>query len=186
MRIRFVRGGAVFGTAIVLASCSGTIPVQYQTQSFMKLDAGEASMGEFGYAPAQTGTVQPNQLQNTAVGSIYIGEDVAKYVQRATALELQNAGILIDPEAPVELSGTVETFEIDDLGYSVDWTYVITYAVADSMTGERLFERTYTPDERTTGKFGMPSDYTASINLIILDAVEAFLADAKREQLFAR
>jgi hypothetical protein len=170
--------------ALTLSGCSGTIPVGYETQSYVKLDSGRAAMGEFSYEPADAGDVDTNQLQNTAVGKIYIAEDVSQYVKRATALEMQSAGVTVEESAPLVVTGKVNKFEMDDLGYSVDWTYSVTYTVTDERSDQQIFRETYTPDKRTTGKFGQPSDYTSSVNLIILAGVEQFLQDAKREQVF--
>jgi hypothetical protein len=170
--------------AVTLSGCSGTIPVGYQTQSYVKVDGGRAAMGDFTYEPADAGDVDTNQLQNTAVGKIYIAEDVSQYVKRATALEMQNAGVTVEESAPLVVTGKVNKFEMDDLGYSVDWTYSVTYTVTDERSDQPVFQETYTPDKRTTGKFGQPSDYKSSINLIILAGVEEFLKDAKREGVF--
>lgn len=171
--------------ALALSGCSGTIPVGYETQSYVKLDGGSAAMGDFSYEPAEAGEVDTNQLQNTAVGKIYIAEDVSQYVKRATALEMQSAGVKVEESAPLAVTGQVNKFELDDLGYSVDWTYSVTYTVTETGSDKQVFQETYTPDKRTTGKFGQPSDYTSSINLIILAGVEEFLKDAKRENVFS-
>lgn len=175
----------IVAVGVLLSGCSGTIPVGYETQSYVKIDGGRAAMGEFAYAPADAGDVETNQLQNTAVGSIYIAEDVSQYVKRATALEMQNAGLTVEESAPLVVTGKVNKLELDDLGYSVDWTYSVTYTVTDERSDQQVFQETYTPDKRTTGKFGQPSDYTSSINLIILAGIEEFLNDAKRRELFA-
>ncbi|MBK0401206.1 hypothetical protein H0I76_18560 [Limibaculum sp. M0105] len=142
-------------------------------------------MGDFDYAPARTGGLSPNQLQNTAAGSIYIGEDVASYVRRATALEMQKAGVDIAEGNGRMIEGEVLELMADDLGYSVDWSYAITYRVVDASTKREMFSKTYRPEPRKTGKFGNPSDYTPSVNLLILDAAEQFMADVKRDGLLA-
>ncbi|MBK1667317.1 hypothetical protein CKO28_04650 [Rhodovibrio sodomensis] len=181
---KLVHGLTLGAAVLLLGGCSGTIPVEYETQSYVQINEGAAELGEFVYEPADAGEVETNQLQNTAVGSIYIAEDVSRYVQRATALEMQSAGVEIEDGAPVRVVGRINKLELDDLGYSVDWSYSVTYTARDTRSNEQIFQKTYTPDKRTTGKFGQPSDYTSSINLIILAGIEAFLEDAKARDLF--
>lgn len=161
---------------LVLTACSGTVPVQYIPQTMIKAE-GSAEVGEFTYEPSVAGQVRSNQVQNTAIGSIYIAIDVAKLVQRATAAELEKAGVEVGPTAPVAVSGVVKEFKADDLGFSVEWTYRIQYTVTRKADGAVLLQKEYVAPEVKTGKFGAAADYAPSINEMVLAGVEAFLSD---------
>jgi hypothetical protein len=68
--------------------------------------------------------MESNQIKNTAIGKIYIGSDIAKFVQRATALEMERSGIILDDRGGRVVVGNIRDITADDLGYSVDWSYV--------------------------------------------------------------
>jgi hypothetical protein len=173
-----------FAVAIVflLASCSGTLPAQYQAQTYDRIDDSSARIGEFRYTPARAGDIERNQLQNTALGDIKIGADVSDFVQRATALELRRAGVDLDEKNDKIVSGTIHELMLDDLGYSVDWRYRITYTIFNS-AGNEEFTRTYSASPRNTGKFGNPSDYTSTLNEVVLDPIEQFFDDIEENKL---
>tara|TARA_B100000686_G_scaffold296937_1_gene328869 strand:- start:4254 stop:4547 length:294 start_codon:yes stop_codon:yes gene_type:complete len=80
------------------------------------------------------------------------------------------------------LEADILEFKADDLGYSVDWTYAVNYRLykRDAL----LIDKVYTATPVKTGKFGMPSDYTPSINEMILSAIEQFMMDIKKERVF--
>jgi hypothetical protein len=122
------RSSAVIA-ALLLAGCAGTIPVNYSPQNFARYE-GRADVGPFGYAPADTGKVKPNQIQSTAMGTILLTANIADLVQRATALELEKTGIRLGDSNPLMVSGEVLEFKADDLGYSVDWTYAVRYKIS--------------------------------------------------------
>ena len=134
---------------MLLAGCSGTIPVTqsaYIPQNFTRYE-GRVSIGEFTYEPARRLThlghpkIAPNQLENTAVGSIYLSANVSDLVQRATALELEKTGFSLSGSNAIELSGDVLEFKADDLGYSVDWTYSIRYTIRDRRNATVLLNK---------------------------------------------
>lgn len=169
---RFVAGTF----ALLLAACSGTIPVQYIPQTMIKAE-GAAEVGEFQYEPFVNGYVKSNQVQNTAMGSIFLATDVAKLVQRGTAAELEKAGVTIDPQSPIRITGVVKTFKASDIGFSVRWNYTVQYSITRKSDGTVLLKKDYSTPQVTTGKFGKASDYAPSVNEMILGGVEAFLSD---------
>lgn len=178
MSIRF----ALPLATLLLSACSGTLPVTYTPQSFQKVPGLSLTLGEFEYEPSNAGQVASNQIQNTALGIIYIGEDVARYVRRATAIELERAGVIIGQSDSLVLHGKIIEMKLDDLGYSVDWTYIVNYTMIDKSSGQWVFNNTYRAKPRTTGKFGQPSDFTASANLMILDGIEQLMEDLRSRQ----
>lgn len=141
-------------------------------------------MGEFVYAPVAEGKIKSNQIQNTAIGSLYMAEDVADLVKRATALEFERSGLTVIDRAQNEIRGDIYEFKADDLGFSVDWTYKIKYGLYDTATGDELLSNIYEADPKRTGKFGLPSDFTPSINQMIRNALEKFMADVRNLEVF--
>lgn len=201
-------------TVFLLTGCAGTIPVTYSAQNFVRY-VGKADIGNFTYIPADVdivgganaisdvkryrnlkrgetppprglAKVAPNQLQNTAVGSIYVGVNIADLVKRATALELEKTGFLIGDNNSIQVSGDVLEFKLNDLGYSVDWTYSIRYKLVQKSDGLELLNKVYEADPKKTGKFGMPADYAPSINEMILSAYNKFITDEKVRKIFAQ
>jgi hypothetical protein len=170
---------------LILTACSSTVPVSYQPQSYMKIGSGEVEIGTFGYQAAQNGIAKPNEIKNTALGNIYMSTKVSDFVQRATALELERAGIQARGGAAYRVEGNVLNFTADDLGYSVDWEYSIRYKLLNSKTQQNLIDKIYYSDVVRTGKFGNPSDYTALLNEMILKALEKFMRDIKQSDVFS-
>ncbi|MEM9046720.1 MAG: hypothetical protein AAGC81_18725, partial [Pseudomonadota bacterium] len=146
--------------------------------------SGRVEVGDFIYSPAAVGDVEANQLQNTAIGSIMIGTSVSDFVRRATALELERSGLEIVSDAPLMVTGDVKEFLLDDLGYSVDWSYSINYRLQNAQSGEPIIDKLYKTPTVTTGKFGLPSDLTPSINQMILNSLEQFIRDVRESGVF--
>lgn len=102
---KIVRIVIVAFAALYLSGCAGTIPVtSYTPQNFIRYN-GSTDIGKFEYAPASTGKVAPNQIQNTDIRNIYLGVNVVDFVQRATTLELEKTGFIIGDKHPLQLSG---------------------------------------------------------------------------------
>lgn len=165
--------------ALSVSACSGTLPASYTPQTFVALPHTKAAVGQFNYLPEDEGKVRSNQIQNTAIGQILIGEDISTYVKRATALELQKGGTHVDSTSGKVVSAQVNKLLADDLGYSVRWSYSVTYDVS-TKAGNQLFSKTYNAKPRKTGKFSMPADFVAVFNALITDGVEQFMADVKQ------
>ncbi|SKA89474.1 hypothetical protein SAMN02745704_02142 [Paucidesulfovibrio gracilis DSM 16080] len=162
----------------LVSGCAGTLPVNsYEPQNIVRCQ-GKASIDEFTYAPFERGEVsEKNQIHNTALGNIYISTDVAQLVRRATALELEKTGIALTEDAPYAVEGEVTDFVIDDLGYSVDWEYAVTYSIRDKSTNALAFQKTFRPEPVHSGKFGRPSDFSQTVSEIILSGYNMFIHD---------
>lgn len=175
----------ILGLIIVLlvSGCAGTIPVTYVPQNFVRY-SGQTDVGTFSYEPSDKGKVQPNQIQNTAVGSVYIGANIADLVQRATALELEKTGFTIGQGHPIQVSGNVLEFKADDLGFSVIWTYSIRYKLTRKADSTVLLDKIYTADPKKTGKFNTAADYGPSVNEMILGGYDKFIRDEEVKRIF--
>jgi hypothetical protein len=157
--------------------CAGTLPVTYVPQNFARYQ-GRVDIGRFKYLPAEQGIVAPNQIQNTAIGRIYIGANVSDFVQRANALELEKTGFNISDSNPLQIAGEVIEFKADDLGYSVDWSYSIRYIITRKKDSAELLNKVYTAEPKKTGKFSRAAaDYGPSVNEMVLSGYDKFIRD---------
>ncbi len=172
-------------SALFLSGCAGTVPTNaYVAQNFVKQN-GKIDIGTFTYKPYLEGkkVKKPNQLQNTAGGSLYISTDVADYVKRGTALELEKSGVEITDLAPIKLDANVLEFKADDLGYSVTWSYSIQYIIRNKASNEIAFDKVFTPTPKKTGKFGMASDYSSIVSDSVLAGYDLFIRDPETKRL---
>lgn len=167
-----------------LAGCAGTLPTNsYIPQNFIRIE-GKTDLGNFSYKPFEEKKVnKPNQIQNKAIGSIYIASNVADYVKRGTALELEKSGIVIDNSTPYAIEGNVVEFMADDIGYSVHWTYIIQYIIKNKADGVILFDKTFKPDMKKTGKFGLPMDYANIIAELVLSGYDLFIREPQVQEI---
>lgn len=111
-------------------------------------------MAEFKYLPAEPTAedpLPPNVIENTAMGEIAIDRDVRTFVRDAIFAELRFVGIRLN-ESTTILSGDIEIFLIDDLGYSIDWTLRIKYRLKSSKTNQDIYQSVKTV-QRNTAKF---------------------------------
>lgn len=168
----------VFISTIALASLVGCanapIPINYAPSS-VKTATGALSVSEFKYLPAETTAakpIPPNLIRNTAMGEIKIDRDVKVLVRDAVFSELRFVGIKTNDQNKV-LSGEIEEFLVDDLGYSVDWTLRIKYFITDSTSKKVVFESVKNT-QRKTAKF---ANAFGALNETIKLNVESLLDD---------
>lgn len=112
------------------------------------------SVADFSYVPATPSgkkPVAPNQIRNTAMGDIKIDRDVSKFVRDAVFSEFRFVGIKINDPNRI-LTGEIEEFLIDDLGYSIDWTLQIKYVLTDPRSQKPIYIGSKTT-KRNTAKF---------------------------------
>ncbi len=173
---------AAIVACLLMVGCAGTLPTEsYTPQNIVRYEyKNSVDVGRFTYVPLadEKLKLKPNQVQNTAIGSMYIGTDVAELVRRATALELEKTGIMLNDQSPITVSGDVLELKADDLGYSVHWTYAIDYKIIDKTSGQSLYTHEYRPPMRKTGKFGLPSDYARIVHELVLDGYDMFIRDS--------
>lgn len=125
---------AMLTAGMVLAGCaSPPIPMNYAPASTKSIN-GSLSVGSFTYLPAMPGApkmVASNVIRNTAIGELKIDKDVNVFVRDAVFLELRAMGAKVNNPSKV-LTGEIQEFLVDDLGYSIDWTLRIKYSVTDA------------------------------------------------------
>jgi len=98
--------------------------------------------------------VAPDVIRNTAIGTIKVDRPVKVYVRDAVFAELRFVGIKTNDARRV-LTGDIEEFLVDDLGFNVDWTLRIKYTLTDAASKTVLYQSTKNIARRT-GKFANP------------------------------
>jgi uncharacterized lipoprotein len=151
------RGLWVAAWALALAGCAGgPVPVNYAPSS-VKTATGALTVGDFRYLPSEAGAtkqVAPNVIRNTAIGTIGIDREVRTFVRDAVFSELRFVGIKTNDPHRV-LTGEIEEFLADDLGFNVDWTLRTKYTLRDSASNQTIFEAVKST-QRRTAKFANP------------------------------
>lgn len=136
---------------------------------------GTVQVQEFRYVPAEAGKVAPDQIPNTAIGNIHLGQPISGYVTKAFSSELKYAGYSLDSSAEkpkTVLTGEIKEFKADDLGFSVDWTLRLKVDLKD-----RAGKSSASQDvviKKNLQKFG---EFSVAVNLIIKEAFEQMMAE---------
>lgn len=172
MTCRTIRLFALVSSLLLVTACATApgVTVNYSPTSTMSLH-GAVTVGKFGYAPAESGKVKDNQIQNTAIGSIYLAQPVADLFQRALTLESRFVGISIADGPTVH--GKINSFLADDLGYSVDWTLDVTYIVDSPSGATQCYQSDKVYKERTAKFF----NFNGTLDTIIRKNIEELFQD---------
>jgi uncharacterized lipoprotein len=160
---------------LILSGCASTIPMNYAPSS-VKTATGALVVADFTYqpaAPTAAKPIPPDVIRHTALGQIKIDRNVNVFVRDAVFAELRFVGIKTNDDRRV-LSGDIEEFLIDDLGFNVDWTLRINYSLVDSATKQVIFAAVKTT-QRKTAKF---ANAFGALNETIKLNVEQLLDDA--------
>jgi len=159
---------------VVLSGCaSPPLDVNYAPSSAMSVE-GTVDVGEYRYLPSENGKVKPNQIRNSALGSILLDKDVAVLYRDSVFKELRFVGV--NPHsADRTLKGEIIEFLIDDLGYTVDWTVQVRHQVIETKDNKVLYDGTKTVKKKTA-KYG---NVFGTLNEVIKLSIEEVLTDAE-------
>ena len=169
-----------------LAGCGVPISIPtnpYFPQGGVRIESNTAvDVGVFTYIPAQVSrNSQPplmrNQLQTGGLNNVHLSHDVAALAKRITSLELEKSGLLLRDSSDLSIEGDVLKFEMDYIGFSIDWTYIIKYKIIDKKQKKTLYEQVYAPEIKHTGKFQAPSDFSSTISELIFSGYDMFIRD---------
>jgi len=156
----------------VLCGCSLTLTLPYQPTTTAELK-GNIEVDNFKYFPRPG--VKQNQVRNTAAGTIYLTENVEDFYCNALKREMRQATLSLKPGAKCKLSGEVNDFAMDDLGYSVTYISNVHYVLTDT-SGKALYDNIF--DIRfETSKFLVAQAVFANINKTISDNIGKLLTD---------
>jgi len=159
---------------VSLTACSGTVRPQYVPASSVR-GAARIQVGDILYESAKIGRAKPNQIENTAAGSIYLDSTIEEYVKRAYAQELERSGFGRGVDS-LRLDVTIHRLLADDLGYTVAWTLDETLSLRDATGNERVKKRLVVKDK--TGKvFVSQARIFGAMNGLVTRAYEQFFDD---------
>ena len=156
---------------LVMSGCSTPAPLHYAPSS-IKSANGNANVAMFNYVPAEIGDVKVNQIKNTAIGSIYFDKQIDRYYTDAVFAEARTVGIKMGDFNNI-ISGDINRFIIDDLGYSIDWTLDVNYIVRKKDTNTICFERRILV-QKNTSKF---MNIFGTLNEVIKLNIEEIFTD---------
>jgi hypothetical protein len=172
--MRIVRFFLCFATLTVLAGCSGTIRPNYVPASSVR-GAAKIQLGDVLYESAKIGRAKPNQVENTAAGSIYLDTTIEEYVKRAYVQEIEHSGFGRGADA-LKLDVTIHRLLADDLGYTVAWTLDETMALRDA-AGKEMVKKRITVKDKTGKVFVSQKRIFGAMNGLVTRAYEQFFED---------
>jgi hypothetical protein len=134
------------GTAaavLQLSACSwfGFLHPSAPTVAGGSLSVAPARM--FVYLPARDGRISPNRIENTAMSSIVLKEDINEAVRDAVARALRLSGFQLDNPTRA-LAGRIEYFSVSDIRSPAVWMLRTRYTVHDTATGRLVYASTQT------------------------------------------
>lgn len=147
-----------------------TLP--YTPVTTAEIDGG-VKVELFGYFPSQG--VQPNQIENTAAGTILLTENVSDFFTNAVKRELRQAGVSLRDSCRCTLTGEINKFLIDDLGFTCSYVTDIRYILKD-YNDLVIFDNNYIV-KFNTSKFVVMEIIYANLNKVVSDNIGQLLSD---------
>lgn len=129
----------VFISVFFVGCATPPLTLNYTPSSTMSVE-GDMTVGNFRYLPGENEKVKPNQIRNTALGSVIFEKNIDEYIETALFVESRFVGIDLK-ESESEVTGEITEFLIDDLGFSVDWVLDIHYVIDDCYDNSHRLEK---------------------------------------------
>lgn len=132
----------MMGFGLVLGGCSTTMPINYVASPTIK-GQGDVGVGVFKYIPYEKGLVKANEFQkpSAAIGTIYMSDKADVLLKSSLTKELIAAGFNPDQNADIQISGDVQKFEYDWIGFiEVDFYLDVDYSVTKG--GQVIYKNT--------------------------------------------
>ena len=132
----------LLGFGALLSGCSTTMPINYVASPTIK-GQGDVGIGVFKYTPADTGLVKANEFQkpSAALGTMYMSEDADKLLKSSLTKELIAAGYNPNSDASTQISGEIQRFEYNWIGFvEVDFYLDVDYSV--KVDGQEKYQKT--------------------------------------------
>lgn len=156
---------------LLFTGCTPKHVINYAPSSVLSVK-GNTSIGQFNYLPAKNGEVKMNQIKNTALGSIMFEENIDNVFQKAVFSELRLVGVNVNSNKNL-LTGNINQFLIDDLGFSIDWTVDVDYIVTNKASNKICYNQTKVI-HKNTPKFSNPF---GALNEVIKLNIEELMKD---------
>ena len=166
-------------TMLVACATSKPLTMAYSTQS---LPRGNSDMNAetFRYLPDNKALL-PNQIENTAMGSILLDKDVSEYVKHAFLLELERSGYFSLKPKTI-LNCDIMRFKCDDLGHSVDWYLDMTCHFIDYSSKKEVATGSANIAKMGLQKFGGLENFQRGLNSVIFEAYEKIISSPEAKQ----
>ena len=158
---------------IYFSACAQVkVTLKYDPQSTEEI-SGRVQVDDFKYSPEEG--IAQNEIRETAMGRVFITDDVGVYFSNAVKREFRQSGMSLKGDC--KLSGEVNEFLIDSLGYSADYLTEVRYTLRDKSSKE-LFENIYTV-KFNTSKFVVAEILLNNVNKVVSDNIKQLLTDPK-------
>lgn len=166
-------------TGFFLFGCS-TLPITYSPSTTVSGGQGTVSVGKFNYLPAKEGRVEANEVEKNpaSIGTVYLSTDIETLLSDAFQKELRFAGYKISSTSPVLISGDVEQFYHNWVGFlttSVDFRIKI-YVTKEGAT---KFTSVYSSHKEAPKASGYE---TEAMKSAIGECITKFLIEAEQKQ----
>lgn len=175
---------SVILATLFLSGCSATLPTAYsgiyQPRNYTLLE-GNVLLGNFTYLPAQQGRLKDSQVENTAIGTLYLDKSIGDLAKEITAAELKHSGVTVG-KGNIAILGDVKKLKLDDLGYSVDFSYTINYKITKN--NSIIFSKDYSPSTITVSKFdGGRAFAVQNIYKLMGSGYDQFITDPEAKRI---
>jgi len=159
---------------IFLTSITGCatkpVVINYAPSSLLE-KTGKVIVSKIDYIPFNKKVVEINQIQTTALGSFHIESEIGRFVEDALKLEFKFVGIDIrSKDAPI-LTGSINKFYYDDLGFNADLSLEISYILRKH--NKDCFLKTIS-SFKSSPKFANPTGIVAEV---IKKNIESLLSE---------
>jgi hypothetical protein len=161
---------------LVFASCSATLPIAYAPSNLVT-GTGTVSVERFYYTAAHKGSVPPNQPEKnpSGLGNIYLAEDIETVFTDAVKKELRFSGYNLAENVPVSISGTIDRFYYDWVGFSTQSVdLVVTFKIGKG--GQCVFSQGISSHKEAPKA---PGYETEAIKSAISECIQRFLQEAQ-------
>jgi hypothetical protein len=171
-----LKGCGVIALPLMLSACSwswfGLNSSAPHAASHSTGSLTVAPARDFAYEPARSGRVSPNRIENTAMTGIVLKDNINETVRNGVANSLQVAGFRLNDRKRV-LSGSIETFTVDDARSPAFWTLKMRYVVIDAASRAVVFSTVKTVKQKSP-KF---TSSTIAIEDTVKLSVDALIGD---------
>lgn len=164
--------------SLFFASCSATLPIAYSPSNLIT-GTGTVSVERFSYTAARKGIVASNQPEKnpSGLGDIYISEDIETLFTDAVQKEMRFSGYKLAESAPMSISGNIDRFYYDWVGFStVSVDVVVSFRVGKD--SKSIFADTISSHKEAPKA---ASYETEAIKSAISECIQRFLQEAQRK-----
>ncbi|UYN97039.1 MAG: hypothetical protein KIT25_08950 [Enhydrobacter sp.] len=159
---------------LALAPLLGACEVKFTMPAYQPVTTqeyqGAVAVSDFDYRPKEG--VKPNEIRETAAGTVLMTENVGSYYSNAVRRELRQSGLSL-AGGKCALTGTVHDFAIESLGFSATYISDVEYRL--QTPGGEQTGRYQVKFE--TSKFLDPSLIVANVQKTVSDNIGQMLAD---------